>query len=139
MIVATVWHGRDAYDYNLSPMLHQTFKNLSDEHLKDMVNQHDKYVKTGTLPWYLITVTRFDVGGEPISETYHRANPVKTKIVLNGKAKPDPKKQKIIENKVNDLWNQIHAVDANVYFNQPVQQPVAMPEANLNHNVWINP
>jgi len=111
MIVATVWHGRDAYDYTLSPMLHQTFKNISEEHLKDMVSQHDKYVKAGTLPWYLITVTRFDVGSEPVSETYHRANPVKTKILLNPRAKPDPTKVKTKAVNV-EMWNQIHAMQA---------------------------
>ena len=131
MMVATVWHGRDAYDYTLSPMLHQTYKIMSDEGLKDLITQHDKYVKSGQLPWYLITVTRFEVGGEPTSETYHRANPAKTKIVLNEKAKPDPKKKKVIEgavagNPAAHLWAHIHAMDAfapavAVNIPQPVQ------------------
>jgi hypothetical protein len=140
MIVVTVWHGRDAYDYTLSPMLHQTFKGIDEEHLKEMISQHDKYVKSGTLPWYLITVTRFDVGGEPVSETYHRANPAKTKILLNPRAKPDPEKLKKNTKSATALWAQINAMD--VY--QPAFAPVNVigaQEGAVNHNndVWINP
>jgi hypothetical protein len=135
MIVATVWHGRDAYDHTIYPMLHQTFKNLSDENLKDMIAQHEKYVKSGTLPWYLITVTRFDVGGEPISETFHRANPVKTKIVLNARAKVDPKQKKIAG--TAGLWAQINAMEGYQPAFAGGAVPVAVP-ANLN-DVWINP
>jgi len=133
MMVATVWHGRDAYDYTLSPMLHQTYKNVSDETLKDMITQHDKYVKGGQLPWYLITVTRFEVGAEPTSETYHRANPVKTKIVLNARAKPDPKNlKKTIEqtlamgNAVN-LWAQVNAIDAAADLAVEINAPQPIP------------
>jgi TRAP-type mannitol/chloroaromatic compound transport system substrate-binding protein len=133
MMVVTVWHGRDAYDYTLSPMLHQTFKTLSDEALKDMITQHDKYVKGGQLPWYLITVTRFEVGVEPTSETYHRANPAKTKIVLNARAKPDPKKKKVIEatlagGNAANLWAQIHEMQAFA----PVVEAINVPQPDPN-------
>ena len=132
MIVATVWHGRDAYDHTISPMLYQTFKNLSDEHLKDMITQHDKHVKSGILPWYLITVTRFDVGGEAVSETFHRANPVKTKIVLNARAKVEPKQKK--QAGAAGLWAQINAAEGY----QPAFANGAGVAVNLN-DVWINP
>lgn len=126
MMVVTVWHGRDAYDYTLSPMLHQTFKGLDDTQLKEMVAQHDKYIKGGSLPWYLITATRFEIGSEPITENYHRANPPKTKIVLNARAKPDPKLKKTVGDAkaIANLWAEIHAaaplVGGNANGNVPV-------------------
>lgn len=139
MIVVTVWHGRDAYDYTLSPMLHQTFKGIDEAHLKEMISQHDKYVKSGTLPWYLITVTRFEIGTEPVSETYHRANPPKKKILLNPRAKPDPEKlKKNTKDTAAALWAQINAMEA---FAPPIHADVDIQLNAVNHpnDVWINP
>jgi len=110
MIVATVWHGRDAYDHTIPPMLHQTYKNMDEPMLQNLISQHDKHVKMGAIPWYLISIVRFDVGGQPIAEAYHRATPLKTKILLNPKAKAEPKTKKTLghDGAMANLWAHIN-------------------------------
>jgi hypothetical protein len=87
MISVTIWHGRDFYDHDLPPTLYQAHKSVSEDTVLKSIKDHDKYVKEKTIPWYLIVVTRYTVGGECTTETHHKACAKKTKILLNTPAK----------------------------------------------------
>ena len=127
MNIVDIYIGRDAYDYNKLPSHYQSDLNLSDEVIDAHLEAIIKEFKAKKIPWYLMTVTTFEVGGEVNTAHYHNAHPLKEKIILNKPAKDAPSKVSTMS--INEILNGHHGLAVNIGVAHPtvaVQQEVPL-------------
>ena len=139
MNIVDIYIGRDAYDYNKLPSHYQSELNLSDEVIDAHLESIIKEFKAKKIPWYLMTVTTFEVGGEVNTAHYHNAHPLKEKIILNKSAKDAPPKQYAVN--IEELINGHHGLAVNVANEVQLQgfKPmVAVQPAPEMHNFWVD-
>ena len=133
MNIVDIYIGRDAYDYNKLPSHYQSDLNLSDEVIDAHLEAIIKEFKAKKIPWYLMTVTTFEVGGEVNTAHYHNAHPLKEKIILNKPAKDAPSKVSTMS--INEILNGHHGLAVNIGVAHPtvaVQQKVPL------HGFWMD-
>ena len=134
MNIVDIYIGRDAYDYNKLPSHYQSELNLPDEVIDAHLEAIIKEFKAKKIPWYLMTVTTFEVGGEVNTAHYHNAHPLKEKIILNKPAKDAPSKVSTMS--INEILNGHHGLAVNIGVAHPT---VAMPVApNPNNYFWMD-
>lgn len=134
MNIVDIYIGRDAYDYNKLPSHYQSDLNLSDEVIDAHLEAIIKEFKAKKIPWYLMTVTTFEVGGEVNTAHYHNAHPLKEKIILNKPAKDAPSKVNAIS--INEILNGHHGLAVNIGVAHPT---VAMQQQEVPlHNFWMD-
>ena len=127
MNIVDIYIGRDAYDYNKLPSHYQSELNLSDEVIDAHLEAIIKEFKAKKIPWYLMTVTTFEVGGEVNTAHYHNAHPLKEKIILNKPAKDAPSKVSTMS--INEILNGHHGLAVNIGVAHPtvaIQQEVPL-------------
>lgn len=127
MNIVDIYIGRDAYDYNKLPSHYQSELNLSDEVIDAHLESIIKEFKAKKIPWYLMTVTTFEVGGEVNTAHYHNAHPLKEKIILNKPAKDAPSKVSTMS--INEILNGHHGLAVNIGVAHPtvaIQQEVPL-------------
>ena len=128
MNIVDIYIGRDAYDYNKLPSHYQSDLNLSDEVIDAHLEAIIKEFKAKKIPWYLMTVTTFEVGGEVNTAHYHNAHPLKEKIILNKPAKDAPSKVSTMS--INEILNGHHGLAVNI--------GVAHPTVAIHQEVPLN-
>lgn len=134
MNIVDIYIGRDAYDYNKLPSHYQSDLNLSDEVIDAHLEAIIKEFKAKKIPWYLMTVTTFEVGGEVNTAHYHNAHPLKEKIILNKPAKDAPSKVSTMS--INEILNGHHGLAVNIGVAHPT---VAMQQQEVPlHNFWMD-
>ena len=127
MNIVDIYIGRDAYDYNKLPSHYQSDLNLPDEVIDAHLESIIKEFKAKKIPWYLMTVTTFEVGGEVNTAHYHNAHPLKEKIILNKPAKDAPSKVSTMS--INEILNGHHGLAVNIGVAHPtvaIQQEVPL-------------
>ena len=127
MNIVDIYIGRDAYDYNKLPSHYQSDLNLPDEVIDAHLEAIIKEFKAKKIPWYLMTVTTFEVGGEVNTAHYHNAHPLKEKIILNKPAKDAPSKVSTMS--INEILNGHHGLAVNIGVAHPtvaIQQEVPL-------------
>ena len=134
MNIVDIYIGRDAYDYNKLPSHYQSDLNLSDEVIDAHLEAIIKEFKAKKIPWYLMTVTTFEVGGEVNTTHYHNAHPLKEKIILNKPAKDAPPKQYAVN--IEELINGHHGLAVNIGVAHPAVA-VQQQEVPLN-GFWMD-
>lgn len=112
MNIVDIYIGRDAYDFNKLPSHYQSDLNLSDEIIDAHLESIVKEFKAKKIPWYLMTVTTFEVGGEINTAHYHNAHPMKEKIILNKPAKDTQPKTYALN--FEEILNGHHGLAVNV-------------------------
>ena len=123
MNTVSIYHGVDAYDYTRSMEHSNQYTNLSDAVIKELVEKNEKWLKSGTIPAYIISIMDYEIGGEVSHRVFSGANPMKTKILLNVPAKKtQPAKKPKGVNVWGDLLNQpvMYAPEAPVGLNAVV-------------------
>jgi len=113
MNIVDIYIGRDAYDFNKLPSHYQSDLNLSDEVIDAHLESIVKEFKAKKIPWYLMTVTTFEVGGEINTAHYHNAHPLKEKIILNKPAKDTQPEAYVLKN-LEEILNGHHGLAVNV-------------------------
>jgi hypothetical protein len=136
MNIIDIYIGRDFYDYKRSPSHHACETNVDDEYIDGQLERIVKEFKAKKIPWYLMTVTTYEVGGDVNTAHYHNAHPMKEKIILNKPAKDAPPPRYGIN--IEELINGHHGLAVNVganaimpphYFHPAeAQQPVEEPD-----------
>jgi len=111
MNIIDIYIGRDFYDYKRSPSHHACETNVDDEYIDGQLERIVKEFKAKKIPWYLMTVTTYEVGGEVNTAHYHNAHPMKEKIILNKPAKDAPPKYGI---NIEEILNGHHGLAVNV-------------------------
>ena len=141
MNIVDIYIGRDAYDFNKLPSHYQSDLNLSDDIIDEHLDRIVKEFKAKKIPWYLMTVTTFEVGGEIHTAHYHNAHPLKEKIILNKPAKDSPPKYAL---NIEEIINGHHGLAVNVgaamapmpimpqHFFQPEQAPEPVEEPDFD-------
>lgn len=128
MNIIDIYVGRDFYDYKRSPSHHACETNVDDDYIDGQLERIVKEFKAKKIPWYLMTVTTYEVGGEVNTAHYHNAHPMKEKIILNKPAKDAPPKYGI---NIEEIINGHHGLAVNVganaimppyYFHPPEPQ-----------------
>ena len=126
MNIVDIYIGRDAYDFNKLPSHYQSDLNLSDDIIDEHLESIVKEFKAKKIPWYLMTVTTFEVGGEINTAHYHNAHPMKEKIILNKPAKDAPSKYALT---IEEIINGHHGLAVNVGMNANAIAPMPiMPQ-----------
>lgn len=133
MNIVDIYIGRDAYDFNKLPSHYQSDLNLSDEVIDAHLATIIKEFKAKKIPWYLMTVTTFEVGGEVNTAHYHNAHPLKEKIILNKPAKEAS--PKISAMSINEILNGHHGLAVNIGVAHPI---VAFQQPEVIHNFWMD-
>ena len=133
MNIVDIYIGRDAYDFNKLPSHYQSDLNLSDEVIDAHLATIIKEFKAKKIPWYLMTVTTFEVGGEVNTAHYHNAHPLKEKIILNKPAKEAF--PKISAMSINEIINGHHGLAVNIGVAHPT---VALQQPEVIHNFWMD-
>jgi len=134
MNIVNIYIGRDAYDYNRTPSHYQSELNLSDEVIDAHLESVIKEFKAKKIPWYVMTVTSFEVGGEVNTTHYHNAHPLKEKIILNKPAKDAPSKVSTMS--INEILNGHHGLAVNSGVAPPM---VAMQQQEVPLNgFWMD-
>lgn len=113
MNLLDIYVGRDAYDYTRFPSHYLQETNVSEERIESHLNSIFREFKSRKIPWYLVTITTFEVGGEVNTVHYHNAHPMKEKIILNKQAK-DSAKQNTLSEKLEELLNGHHGLAVNI-------------------------
>lgn len=144
MNIVDVYVGRDFYDYKRAPSHQVCETNRDDEEIEAWLGQLTSQFKAKKIPWYIMTVTRYEVGGEVTTEHYHNAHPVKEKIILNKPAKDaQPKPSTLLKGLVQpyaDLqnmpifaqWNDAVAQEAPAVAHPHMYNPVeAIPQQEV--------
>ena len=126
MNIIDVYIGRDFYDYKRSPSHHVCETNVDDEYIDAVLERTVKEFKAKKIPWYVMTVTTYEVGGDVNTAHYHNAHPMKEKIILNKPAKDAPPPMYGIN--IEELINGHHGLAVNVYAPPEAQQPVEEPD-----------
>lgn len=111
MNIVDVFVGKDAYDYNRFPSHYVQETNVDAERIDDILSNITSTFKAQKIPWYLMIVTTFEVGGEITTVHYHNAHPMKEKIILNKQAKMETNR---ISDKLEELLNGHHGLAVNV-------------------------
>ena len=111
MNIIDIYIGRDFYDYKRSPSHHACETNVDDEYIDGQLERIVKEFKAKKIPWYLMTVTTYEVGGDVNTAHYHNAHPMKEKIILNKPAKDAPPKYGI---NIEELLEGHHGLAVNV-------------------------
>jgi hypothetical protein len=128
MNIIDIYIGKDFYDYKRSPSHHACETNVDDDYIDGQLERIVKEFKAKKIPWYLMTVTTYEVGGEVNTAHYHNAHPMKEKIILNKPAKDAPPKYGL---NIEELLNGHHGLAVNVganaimpphYFHPPEPQ-----------------
>lgn len=119
MNIIDIYIGRDFYDYKRSPSHQACETNVDDEYIDGQLEKIVKEFKAKKIPWYLMTVTTYEVGGDVNTAHYHNAHPMKERIILNKPAKDSPPKQYAIN--IEELVNGHHGLAVN-FFAQPEPQ-----------------
>jgi hypothetical protein len=126
MNIIDIYIGRDFYDYKRSPSHHACETNVDDDYIDGQLERIIKEFKAKKIPWYLMTVTTYEVGGDVNTAHYHNAHPMKEKIILNKPAKDAPPPMYGIN--IEELLNGHHGLAVNVYAPPEAQQPVEEPD-----------
>jgi hypothetical protein len=144
MNIIDIYVGRDFYDYKRSPSHHACETNVDDDYIDAQLERIVKEFKAKKIPWYLMTVTTYEVGGEVNTAHYHNAHPMKEKIILNKPAKDAPPKYGL---NIEELLNGHHGLAVNVgmganaiapmpimpqHFFQPEQAPEPVEEPDFD-------
>ena len=126
MNIIDIYIGRDFYDYTRSPMHQVSENNVDDSYIDGQLERVVKEFKAKKIPWYLMTVTTYEVGGDVNTAHYHNAHPMKEKIILNKPAKDATPKQYAIN--IEELLNGHHGLAVNIFAPPEAQQPVEEPD-----------
>ena len=125
MNIIDVYIGRDFYDYKRSPSHHVCETNVDDEYIDAVLERTVKEFKAKKIPWYVMTVTTYEVGGDVNTAHYHNAHPMKEKIILNKPAKDAPPRYGI---NIEELINGHHGLAVNVFAPPEAQQLEEEPD-----------
>jgi lysozyme family protein len=125
MNIIDVYIGRDFYDYARSPSHHVSETNVDDEYIDAVLERTVKEFKAKKIPWYVMTVTTYEVGGDVNTAHYHNAHPMKEKIILNKPAKDAPPRYGI---NIEELINGHHGLAVNVFAPPEAQQLEEEPD-----------
>jgi DNA-directed RNA polymerase subunit L len=132
MNLLEIYIGKDAYDYKRPPTHYRQETNVHDETIQSYLDILVKDFKANKFPWYLMTVTTFEIGGEVNTVHYHNAHPMKEKIILNKQAKESAKPSSL-NDKLQELIDGHHGLAVNVAV------PGAMiAEPPPHHNFWVD-
>lgn len=83
MNIVDVYIGRDFYDFKRHPSHQFSETNVSDEKIEETLEAFVKEFKAKKIPWYLMVVTTYEIGGDINTVHYHNAHKQKEKIILN--------------------------------------------------------
>ena len=125
MNIIDIYIGRDFYDYKRSPSHHACETNVDDEYIDGQLERIVKEFKAKKIPWYLMTVTTYEVGGDVNTAHYHNAHPMKERIILNKPAKDAPPRYGI---NIEELVNGHHGLAVNIFAPPEAQQLVEEPD-----------
>ena len=125
MNIIDIYIGRDFYGYARSPSHHVCETNVDDEYIDAVLERTVKEFKAKKIPWYVMTVTTYEVGGDVNTAHYHNAHPMKEKIILNKPAKDAPPRYGI---NIEELINGHHGLAVNVFAQPEAQQLVEEPD-----------
>jgi len=115
--IVHIYHLRDQYDHSLGYTTHNTYNNLADDTIEEVISKQERYMKGNELGGYWVQIITYTVGNEPIIVNHIKTVPQKTRIELNIKAKGG--KRKSIEQALNEL-NANMVINPNNFFAQPV-------------------
>jgi hypothetical protein len=105
--------------------------NVDDEYIDAVLERTVKEFKAKKIPWYVMTVTTYEVGGDVNTAHYHNAHPIKEKIILNKPAKDAPPKYGI---NIEEILNGHHGLAVNVGNEVQLQGFGAPKPAAINPN-----
>jgi hypothetical protein len=125
--IVHIYHIRDPYDHSLGYHCHNTYTNLIDETIKEVLSKQERYMKGNELGGYWVQIITYEVGSEPTIVDHIKTVPQKTRIELNVRAKGGKRKS------IDEAMNALHA--NLVAGNAP---PIFAAPAYVANNDWIN-
>jgi len=124
--IVHIYHIRDQYDHSLGYTTHNTYTNITDESIKEIIGRQDRYMKGNELGGYWVQIITYEVGSEPTIVNHIKTLPQKTRIELNVRAKGSQRKS--IDEAMNAIHANLVADNANAIFAAPM----------IVNNDWIN-
>ncbi|CAB4131246.1 hypothetical protein UFOVP128_70 [uncultured Caudovirales phage] len=118
--IVNVYHVRDAYDHERGYTHHNTYTTLAEESIKEILEKHNRYVKSGDIGGYWIQVIEYEINGEHKVVDHFKITPQKTRIELNVKAKGTGKSSR---KSMNEILNNVGL--GNAIFAAPPLAPAA--------------
>ena len=95
--IVHVYHIRDPYDHSLGYTVYNSYTDLVDETIKELITKQDRYMKSPDIGGYWLQVITYQVNGEHTIEDHIKTLPQKTRIELNLKAKGTGKRKSMTE------------------------------------------
>ena len=96
-MIINVYHVRDAYDHSLGYWHNNTYMNVDEAVLKEVMSKQERYIKNNDIGGYWVQITTVLVGQTPIVEDRMKTLPQRTRIELNVKAKREGKRKSMEE------------------------------------------
>lgn len=127
--IVQVYHIRDAYDHSKGYGHNNTYMNVPDEVIKEILLKQERYLKSNDIGGYWVQVTTYEVGQTPIVVDHIKIVPQKTRIELNVKAKREGKRKSITDFATMGLQAGIPAAVWNVNVDAPMMPDMILDEA----------
>jgi hypothetical protein len=90
--IVSIYHIRDAYDHSLGYHVHNTYTDIHEETIKEIIDKQARYMKGNDLGGYWVQVITYTVGGAYTIVDHIKTVPQKTRIELNVRAKGGKRK-----------------------------------------------
>lgn len=95
--IVHVYHLRDQYDHSLGYTVYNSYTDLLDETIKELIAKQERYIKNPDIGGYWVQVITYQVNGEYTIVDHIKTLPQKTRIELNLKAKGTGKRRSMTE------------------------------------------